>query len=74
MFNPLLISLDIDIGSVPDAATFSAETSGGILDTFSSIFTSGFNIITGNSALLAILCVGVGLPILGGIISVFKGR
>lgn len=73
MFNPLLIPLDIDIGSVADASARSVDN-GGILDTFSSIFTSGFNIITGNSALLAILCVAIGLPILGGIISVFKGR
>lgn len=68
--------LDIAIGGVGSgASTYALEDGGGgIIDTFASIFTSGFEIITGNNALLAILCVAVGAPILGAVISIFRGR
>lgn len=68
------LPLDAIIGSVEAATKNAAATSDGILGTFASIFTSGFNIITDNPALFAILCVAVGAPILGVVISLFKGR
>lgn len=43
-----------------------------IISTFTGAFSSFFTLITGNPALLLILCVAVGLPILGGVIALFK--
>lgn len=43
-----------------------------IITTFTSAFTSFFSIITSNPALLMILAAAVGLPILGGVIALFK--
>ena len=43
-----------------------------IISTFTSAFSSFFTVITENPALLLILCVAVGLPILGGVIALFK--
>lgn len=73
-FFPFVIPLDIAIGTIGDSG-ISAQTEGGsILETFLSVFTSMFNIITGNNALLMILAVAVGAPILGVVLSLFKGR
>lgn len=43
-----------------------------IISTFTSAFSSFFSLITGNPALLLILAAAVGLPILGGVIALFK--
>lgn len=55
------------------AATY-AEGSTGLIDTFASAFSSGFNILTDNPALLLIVSVAVGVPILGAILALFRGR
>ncbi len=68
------LPLDVIIGSVEATPKNAAATSDGILGTFASVFTSGFNIITDNTALFLILCVAVGTPILGALVSLFKGR
>ena len=72
----VLLPLDIAIGSYGGGgvATYAAGDGTGIIETFVSVFTSMFNVITENPALLAILCVAVGAPILGVVISLFKGR
>ena len=54
-------------------ATYS-EGSTGLIDTFASAFSSGFNILTDNPALLLIVSVAVGVPILGAILALFRGR
>lgn len=71
-----LYPLDIGIGSYSGGGGISAQTveNGGIVETFVSIFTSMFNVITENSALLMILAIAVGAPILGVVLSLFKGR
>lgn len=43
-----------------------------IISTFTSAFSSFFTLITGNPALMLILCAAVGLPILGGLMALFK--
>lgn len=45
-----------------------------IFSTFSSAFSSAFGIITDNPVLLVIVCASVGLPILGGVLAVVRGR
>lgn len=45
-----------------------------IITNFTSIFSNCFTVITGNPALVAILVTAVGAPILGAVISIFKGR
>lgn len=69
---PLL--LDIAIGAIGDSGISAQAEGGSILETFLSVFTSMFNIITGNNALLLILAVAVGAPVLGVVLSLFKGR
>ena len=49
--------------------TFSA---GDVLTEFSSVFSTMFTLITGNPALLIILCVAVGVPVVGAIMALFK--
>lgn len=45
-----------------------------IFTEFSSVFSSAVNIITGNPFLLTIAIAGVALPVLGGVVSILKGR
>lgn len=69
------MALEIMEGGTMVANQFSAGQSvGNIFSTFTEIFGSAFTLISGNSALAIILAVAVGLPILGGIIALFKGR
>lgn len=51
-----------------------ADGAVGLIDTFASAFSSGFNILTDNPALLLIVAVAVGVPILGAILALFRGR
>lgn len=76
MYKFFLLPLDISIGTYGGGGVARAASDGGssIIETFVSVFTSMFNVITENPALLAILCVAVGAPILGVVISLFKGR
>lgn len=77
MHKLIFLPLDISIGTYGGGgvATYAAgDDSTTIISTFVSVFTSMFNVITENPALLAILCVAVGAPILGVVISLFKGR
>ena len=72
LFNTLA---DVVIGGYGSnyPATY-AEGSTGLIDTFASAFSSGFNILTDNPALLLIVSVAVGVPILGAILALFRGR
>lgn len=45
-----------------------------IFTEFSSVFSSAVDIITGNPFLLTIAIAGVALPVLGGVVSILKGR
>lgn len=78
MLNLWLLPLDVGIGYVEETVVANAFNSSGdgtsLLEGFASIFTSGFNMITGNPALFAILCVAVGAPILGAVVSIFRGK
>ena len=49
-----------------------AFAAGDILTEFTSVFSSMFTLITGNPALLIILCVAVGVPVVGAIMALFK--
>lgn len=71
-----LYPLAIGIGSYSGGGEISARAAenGGIVETFVSIFSSMFNVISENSALLMILAIAVGAPILGVVLSLFKGR
>lgn len=51
-----------------------AENNTGIIDTFASVFSSIFSLISDNPALLLILVVAVGVPVVGAIFSLFRGR
>lgn len=75
MHKLIFLPLDISIGTYGGGG-ISAQAEGGssIVETFVSVFTSMFNVITENPALLMILCIAVGAPILGVVISLFKGR
>ena len=77
MFNLVPLLLDIAIGSYGGGnagIATAAAGDGGIIETFVSVFTSMFNVITENTALKMILVIAVGAPILGVVISLFKGR
>lgn len=74
MHNFILLPLDISIGSYGGGGISPQAGGTDIITTFVSVFTSMFNVITENPALLVILCVAVGAPILGVVISIFKGR
>lgn len=63
MYIPSLIPLAFDFSQVSSFFT-----------NLSSIFSSCFDIIEGNPALTVIICAAVGLPILGAVISMFKGK
>lgn len=67
--------MDVVIGGYGSqyAATYS-DGDVGLIDTFASVFTSAFAIITENPALFLIVCVAVGVPVLGAIFSIFRGR
>lgn len=66
---------DVVIGGYGfDTPVTYAEGSVGLIDTFASAFTSAFNILTDNPALLLIVSVAVGVPILGAILALFRGR
>ena len=51
-----------------------AITPSEIFTQFSSVFSSAVDIITGNPFLLTIAISGVALPVLGGVVSILKGR
>lgn len=51
-----------------------AMTPSEIFTEFSSIFTSAVDMITGNPFLLTVAIAGVALPVLGGVVSILKGR
>ncbi len=51
-----------------------AMTPSEIFTQFSSVFSSAVDIITGNPFLLTIAIAGVALPVLGGVVSILKGR
>ena len=61
--------------TVVDATSITSFSSGAdILDNFASVFSSGFAIITSNPALSLIVTVAVGVPILGAVLALFRGR
>lgn len=49
-------------------------TPSGIFTEFASMFTSAVGMITGNPFLLTVAIAGVALPVLGGVVSILKGR
>lgn len=58
----------------PAAQQFSSSTSSDFFSAFTSVFTSAFSLITSNVALMIILAVGVCLPVVGALLSLFRGR
>lgn len=76
MYRFFLLPLDVAIvgGGNNGIATIASGDDASIFSTFTSIFSTCFDLITGNPALFAILVVAVGAPILGAIISILKGR
>lgn len=66
---------DIVIGGYgADYPATYAEGDIGLIDTFASIFKSGFAIIEDNVVLVTIIAVSVGVPILAAVVSIFRGR
>lgn len=45
-----------------------------VLSNFASAFSAGFEIIQSNPALSLIVTVAVGVPILGAVLALFRGR
>lgn len=58
----------------PGIAALAEGDSGSIMSTFFGIFTDAWSFLISNPALLAVVCVAVGAPILGVILSLLRGR
>lgn len=58
----------------PGVAMFAEGDSSSILSTFFGIFSDTWAFLIANPALLAIVCVAVGAPILGVVLSLLRGR
>ena len=71
----LRTAMDIVIGGygADYAATYS-EGDVDFLSTFASIFKSAFSIVSENPLLTAIVFVSVGVPIVGALVALFRGR
>lgn len=61
--------------TVVDGASITYFSSGSdILDNFASVFSTAFEIITSNPALSLIVTVAVGVPVIGAVLAVVRGR